>query len=132
MVMTDPIADMLTRIRNALQARHESVDVPASKLKAEILRIMKAEGFIKNYKVLGEGEKKTIKIILKYNKDGKPAIKGLKRVSKPGRRVYVGFEEIPPVISGYGCSVLSTSQGVLTDKEARAKRAGGEILCSIW
>lgn len=132
MVMTDPIADMLTRIRNALQARHESVDVPASKLKAEILRIMKAEGFIKNYKVLGEGEKKTIKIILKYNKDGKPAIKGLKRVSKPGRRVYVGFEEIPPVISGYGCSVLSTSQGVLTDKEARLKRAGGEILCSIW
>lgn len=132
MVMTDPIADMLTRIRNALQARHESVDLPASKLKAEILRIMKSEGYIKNYKILGEGEKKTIKVFLKYNKDGRPAIKGLRRVSKPGRRVYVGFEGVPPVMSGYGCSILSTSQGVLTDKEAKAKRAGGEILCAIW
>ncbi len=132
MVMTDPVADMLTRIRNALGAKHESVDVPASKLKSEILRLMKSEGYIKNYKVVGEGEKKTIRVFLKYTRDGKPAIKALKRVSRPGRRVYVGFGEIPPVMSGYGVSVLSTSQGVLTDREARTKRVGGEILCSIW
>ena len=132
MVMTDPIADMLTRIRNGLQARHESVDVPASNLKAEILRVMKAEGYIKNYKVLGEGEKKFIRIFLKYTKDGKPALKGLRRISKPGRRIYSGFNEIPYVMNGLGISVVSTSKGILTDKEARLNRVGGEILCSIW
>jgi small subunit ribosomal protein S8 len=132
MVMTDPIADMLTRIRNGLQARHESVDVPASNLKAEILRVMKAEGYIKNYKVIGEGEKKTIKVFLKYTKEGKPALKGLKRISKPGRRVYGGYDEIPYVMNGLGISVVSTSKGILTDKEARSNRVGGEILCSIW
>ncbi len=132
MTMTDPIADMLTRIRNALQARHESVDVAASGLKVEICRTLKAEGYIRNYKVLSEGNKDFIRIFLKYTKDGRPAIKGLKRVSKPGRRVYAGCDEIPRVMSGYGLSIISTSRGVITDKEARQAKVGGEILCSIW
>ena len=132
MTMTDPIADMLTRIRNALRVQHESVDIPASKLKLRIAEILKLEGYINSFQVISEGSKKTIRIFLKYDEKGKPVIEGLKRVSKPSRRVYAGYEEIPKVLNGYGINIISTSKGVITDREARRKRVGGEIICSIW
>ena len=131
MVMTDPIADMLTRIRNANQQRHETVEVPASKMKEEIAEILKNEGFIKGYKVEGEVADKKITITLKY-KGNDRVISGLKRISKPGLRVYAKVNEIPKVLNGLGIVILSTSQGIMTDKEARAKQVGGEVLAYIW
>ena len=131
MVMTDPIADMLTRIRNANRQRHETVMVPASKLKVDIAEILKNEGFIKGYKVEGEGPIKNIVITLKYRGNDR-VITDLKRISKPGLRVYAKVNEISKVLNGLGIVILSTSQGVITDKEARAKQVGGEVLAYIW
>jgi len=127
---TDPIADMLTRIRNASRARHEQLDVPFSKMKESILRIFKEEGFIKNYEVLKDN--RTIKVYLKYDEKNLPVIEGLKRISKPGRRVYVSKDEIPLVRRGLGIAVLSTSKGILTDKEAKKLGVGGEFICTVW
>ena len=132
MNMTDPIADMLTRVRNALQARHPKVDVPASKLKAEIVRILKEEGFIANFKVADEEGKRTIKIYLKYSADNQPVISRIVRVSRPGRRVYVGQKEIPRVLGGMGINILTTPRGVMTGRTAYRERVGGEILCEVW
>ena len=131
MVMTDPIADMLTRIRNANRQHHETVMVPASKLKVDIAEILKNEGFIKGYKVEGEGPIKNIVITLKF-RGNERVITDLKRISKPGLRVYAKVNEIPKVLNGLGIVILSTSQGLMTDKEARAKQVGGEVLAYIW
>ena len=131
MVMTDPIADMLTRIRNANRQHHETVMVPASKLKVDIAEILKNEGFIKGYKIEGEGPIKNIVITLKYRGNDR-VITDLKRISKPGLRVYAKVNEIPKVLNGLGIVILSTSQGLMTDKEARAKQVGGEVLEYIW
>lgn len=127
---TDVIADMLTRIRNALRARQPKVDVPASRLKTEIARVLKEEGYILNYKVAEEGARKTIKIYLKYH-NGRPVITELKRVSRPGCRIYVGRDEIKPVLGGMGISILSTPKGVMTGKQARREGVGGELLCVV-
>jgi small subunit ribosomal protein S8 len=132
MNMTDPIADMLTRVRNALAARHPKVDVPASKLKAEIARILKEEGYIANFKVAEEDGKRTIKIYLKYSTDNEPVISKIERISRPGRRVYVGQKEIPRVLGGMGINILTTPRGVMTGRSAHRERVGGEILCEIW
>ena len=131
MVMTDPIADMLTRIRNANRQHHETVMVPASKLKVDIAEILKNEGFIKGYKIEGEGPIKNIVITLKYRGNDR-VITDLKRISKPGLRVYAKVNEIPKVLNGLGIVILSTSQGLMTDKEARAKQVCGEVLAYIW
>jgi small subunit ribosomal protein S8 len=131
-MQTDPISDMLTRIRNALKARHPKVDVPASVLKMEIARILKEEGYIQNFKLAEEGVKKTIKIYLKYTDANKPVISAIERVSKPGCRVYVGRTEIPRVLGGLGINILTTPQGVMTGKSARTKGVGGEVLCQVW
>jgi len=130
--MTDPIADMLTRVRNALQARHPKVDVPASKLKAEIARILKEEGYIANFKVAEEAGKRTIKIYLKYSSDALPVISRIQRVSRPGCRVYVGQREIPRVLGGMGINILTTARGVMTGRSAHREHVGGEILCEVW
>lgn len=131
MNLTDPIADMLTRIRNANSASHEKVDIPYSKIKEQLANIMKEEGYILNYKVISEGNKKTIRVYLKYV--GKErVIKGLKRISKPGRRVYTSVEDMPRVLGGLGVVMVSTSKGVITDRECRKQKAGGEIICYIW
>ncbi len=132
MNMTDPIADMLTRVRNALEARHPKVDVPASKLKAEIARILKEEGYIVNFKVADEEGKRTIKIYLKYSDNNQPVISKIERVSRPGRRVYVGQREIPRVLGGMGINILTTPRGVMTGRDAHKERVGGEILCEVW
>jgi small subunit ribosomal protein S8 len=129
---SDPIADMLTRVRNALAARHPKVDVPASKLKTEIARILKEEGYITNYKVAEEGAKKTIKIYLKYANDSRPVISEIERVSRPGCRVYVGQQDIPRVLGGLGINILTTPRGVMTGRAAHREHVGGEILCRIW
>ena len=129
---SDPIADMLTRVRNALAARHPKVDVPASKLKTEIARILREEGYILNFKVAEEGAKRTIKIYLKYANGSVPAISSLKRVSRPGCRVYVGQKEIPRVQGGLGINILTTPRGVMTGKNAHREGIGGEILCQVW
>ena len=131
-MLTDPIADMLTRVRNAIQARHPKVDVPASKLKAEIARILKEEGYIANFKVAEEGAKKTIKIYLKYANDNSPVISAIERVSRPGCRVYVGRDDIPRVQGGLGINILTTARGVMTGKTAHREGVGGEVLCQIW
>lgn len=130
-MLTDPIADMLTRIRNALMARHPKVEVPASNLKTDIARILKAEGYINNYRVAEEDNKKVIKIYLKYNADHSPVISRLDRVSKPGRRVYTDSKNVPRVIGGMGINIITTSKGVMTGREARQEGVGGEVLCSI-
>ena len=132
MSMTDPVADMLTRIRNATTVRHDRTDVPASKMKLEIAKILKQEGFIRTFKLLEEGPQGLIRIYLKYADDGEPAIHGMRRVSRPGRRVYRGAGELPKVQSGLGVAVVSTNRGVLTDEQARSLRVGGEVLCEIW
>jgi small subunit ribosomal protein S8 len=129
---SDPIADMLTRIRNAMSARHAKVDVPASKLKADIARILKEEGYILNYKMAEEGTKKTIKIYLKYTPANAPVINKIERVSRPGCRVYVGAREIPKVLGGLGINILTTPQGVMTGKSARKNGVGGELLCQVY
>ncbi|MFN8178577.1 MAG: 30S ribosomal protein S8 [bacterium] len=133
MSMTDPIADMLTRIRNAAMARHKRVDVPASKLKLEIARILLKERFVSNYKFLADdGPQGTIRIYLKYTPDEEPVINGIDRVSKPGLRRYCGVEEIPRVFGGMGVSILSTSRGIMSGREAKRIGVGGEILCTVW
>lgn len=132
MSTSDPIADMLTRIRNAMSARHAKVDVPASKLKADIARILKEEGYILNYKMAEEGTKKTIKIYLKYTPANAPVINKIERVSRPGCRVYVGAREIPKVLGGLGINILTTPQGVMTGKSARKNGVGGELLCQVY
>jgi small subunit ribosomal protein S8 len=128
---TDPIADMLTRVRNATKARHPKVDVPASKLKVEIARILKEEGYIINYKVAEEGPRKTIKIYLKYQANTKPVISEIERISRPGCRVYAGSTEIPKVLGGLGVNILTTPKGVMTGRDARKQGVGGEVLCQI-
>ena len=132
MSMTDPIADMLTRIRNGLAASYSTVDIPSSKLKLNIANILKLEGFIKNYRKITEGRREIIRISLKYDENGEPVIGGIKRVSKPGRRSYTKSDRIPQTLGGLGVNILSTSKGVMTDKEARKSGVGGEILCSVW
>ena len=131
MIMTDPIADMLTRIRNGVQARHESVEIPAKKEKIEIAKILKNEGFITDYSVEGD-VKKTIKITLKYGPNNEKVINGLKRISKPGLRAYAKVDSIPRVLNGLGIAIISTSHGLMTDKEAKAKHVGGEVIAYVW
>ncbi|CAM4162893.1 30S ribosomal protein S8 [Erysipelothrix inopinata] len=132
MYVTDPIADFLTRVRNAIQAKHDIVEIPASKEKEEIARILKQEGFIRDYLVSGEGTKKSITVVLKYGPNGERVISGLKRISKPGKRVYAKVDEIPRVLNGLGIAIITTSDGMLTDKQARAKHVGGEVLAYVW
>lgn len=132
MSMSDPIADLLTRVRNAAQARQATVDVPASKLKAEICRVLKEEGYISEYTIVSEPLPGSIRLHLKYARDRKSVVQGLKRVSKPSLRVYVGSQEIKPVCSGLGISILSTSEGVMTGKKARNAKIGGEVICEVW
>lgn len=132
MAITDPISDMLTRIRNGLNARHGKVDIPGSKLKVEIARILKKEGYIKDYKFIDDDKQGVLKVFLKYGKGNSDVILGLKRVSKPGRRVYVKSRDISPVLNGMGISILSTSAGLMTDKMAAKNNHGGEIICNIW
>jgi small subunit ribosomal protein S8 len=130
--MTDPIADMLTRVRNALAARHSKVEMPASKTKIEMARILKEEGYITNYRVATDDNKKVIKVYLRYGPDHTPVISHLERVSKPGRRVYTSSKAIPRVIGGMGINILTTSKGLMTGDKARRQNVGGEILCGIW
>jgi small subunit ribosomal protein S8 len=129
---TDPIADMLTAIRNALQVRHPKVDVPASKRKAEIARVLKEEGFVAAYKVIEENKKKVLRVYLKYGPEKQRVITGLRRVSKPGRRAYRGRREIKAVYGGLGISILTTPRGIMTGRQARRQSLGGEILCEVW
>lgn len=129
--VTDPIADMLTRIRNGIGARQQRVDMPSSKLKAEIARVLKEEGYISNFKVSEEGKKKVLKVFLRYGSDGESVISVIERVSKPGRRVYVASDSIPRVLGGLGVNILTTPRGVMTGKSARKSRLGGEVLCNI-
>jgi small subunit ribosomal protein S8 len=133
MTMSDPIADMLTRIRNANTAKHDTVDVPASKMKISIAEILLKEGYIKSYELVDAGAFKNIHITLKYGKDkNEKIITGLKRISKPGLRVYANTEELPKVLGGLGVAIISTNKGVITDKEARKENVGGEVLCFVW
>ncbi|HSE98858.1 MAG TPA: 30S ribosomal protein S8 [Blastocatellia bacterium] len=130
--MTDPIADMLTRIRNAYAAKHQKVDVPASNIKMEIARILKEEGFINNYKVIGEGPRRNIRVYLRYGPRGEQVMSKVERVSKPGCRVYVNSTMIPKVLGGMGINILSTSRGLMTDRQARREKIGGEILARVY
>lgn len=132
MALTDPIADMLTRIRNAAKAKFKSVEIPGSKIKIEIARVLKEEGFIRNYKFVEDGKQGLLKLYLKYENNLPNVILGLERVSKPSRRVYVGSDDIQPVLNGMGIAILSTSEGIMTDKQAREKHIGGELLCNVW
>ena len=133
MTMSDPIADMLTRIRNANTAKHDTVDIPASKMKNAIVEILLEEGYIEKYEIVKEGNFDTIRVTLKYGADkNEKIITGIKRISKPGLRVYAGKDEIPRVLGGLGTAILSTNQGVITDKEARKLQVGGEVLAFIW
>lgn len=131
-MLTDPIADMLTRIRNAILIKNEKVDMPASRMKVEIAKILKEEGFIKSYKIIKDKKQGILRLTPKYGPDGKPLISGLKRVSTPGRRVYSGKEKIPKVMGGVGIAIITTSKGILTDRECRREGVGGEVLCYIW
>ena len=132
MTMTDPIADMLTRIRNANVVKHETVDVPASNMKKELARILLEEGFVRGYDVIEDGKQGIIRIQLKYGQTGERVISGLKRISKPGMRVYADKHEVPRVLNGLGISIISTSKGILTDKLARKENVGGEVICYVW
>ncbi|MBR2483717.1 MAG: 30S ribosomal protein S8 [Oscillospiraceae bacterium] len=132
MHITDPIADMLTRIRNASNAKHESVDVPASNMKKSIAQILLDEGYIKNFQIIDDGTQGVIRITLKYAAGKQQVITGLRRVSKPGLRVYAGADELPRVLKGLGIAIVSTSKGVMTDKAARAAHVGGEVLAFVW
>lgn len=132
MSASDPVADMLTKVRNAAMARHEKVDVPASKLKLEIVKILKTEGYIKNFKKVQEDGKNVLRIFLKYDDDNNPVIHGVKKISTPGRRVYSGYKDLPRVYNGYGTIIVSTSAGVTTGKKATEKMVGGELVCTIW
>ncbi len=132
MLMTDPVADFLARIRNAIRARHQKVDVPASRLKLEIARILKEEGYIANYKSTEEDGHKVLRVYLKYGAGNEAAISNLARISRPGCRVYVGRNDIPRVLGGLGINILTTPRGVMTGKEARKQGVGGELLCEVW
>lgn len=131
-MMTDPIADMLTRIRNANKARFASVAIPASTMKVNLAKILKDEGYIKNYKVVQDNKQGVLQIFLKYGQKGEPVISEIRRISKPSRRVYVDKDTIPVVRSGLGLAILTTSKGVLSDKEARKQQVGGEVICTFW
>ncbi len=132
MSVSDPIADMLTKIRNASSARHEKVDIPTSKLKLEIVKILKTEGFIKNFKkIVNEGQN-FIRIFLKYDEENDPVLHGVDKVSRPGRRVYSGYKTLPRVHNGYGTVIVSTSEGVTTGRKAVEKKVGGELICTVW
>jgi small subunit ribosomal protein S8 len=130
--MTDPIADMLTRIRNGITSHHDRVELPASKLKVEVARILKKEGFIRNFAVKEEQPQSVLRIDLKYSEDGEPVIHGIERISRPGRRVYRNKQEIPRVLGGLGLAIVSTSKGVLSGQDAVKSGVGGEVLCQIW
>ncbi|MDY5603509.1 MAG: 30S ribosomal protein S8 [Lactobacillus delbrueckii] len=132
MVLTDPIADFLTRIRNANMAKHDSVEIPASNIKKSLAEILKQEGFIRDYEVTEDGKQGVIKITLKYGPNGERVISGLKRISKPGLRNYVSADNLPKVLNGLGIAIVSTSAGILTDKEAREKNVGGEVIAYVW
>ncbi len=132
MAITDPIADMLTRIRNAGKAKFNSVDIPGSKIKTEIARVMKSEGFIRNYKFIKDGKQGILRVYLKYGDDQSHVILEMKRVSKPSRRVYVSARDVKPVYNGLGAAILSTSKGIMTDKQARNENVGGEIVCTMF
>ncbi|KRM94979.1 30S ribosomal protein S8 [Liquorilactobacillus aquaticus DSM 21051] len=132
MVMTDPIADFLTRVRNANLAKHESLEVPASKIKHDIAEILKNEGFVRDVEYIDDDKQGIIRVFLKYGKDSERVISGIKRISKPGLRSYVKADAVPKVLNGLGIAIISTSEGVMTDKEARAKNVGGEVLAYVW
>jgi len=132
MAMSDPVADMLTRIRNGASAEFAKVDIPGSKLKIEIARVLREQGFIKNYKFVEDDKQGILRVYLKYAGEKRPAICGLKRISKPGRRVYSKSKEIEPVLNGLGISIVSTSKGLMSDKQAKKQNLGGEVLCNIW
>ena len=131
-MITDPIADMLTRIRNGARARKERVEIPGSRLKTQIAELLKKEGFIRDYTVKSDGARSTLVVQLKYTPDGEPVIRHIERVSKPGRRIYAPVEELRPVKRGLGTAIVSTSQGLLPDRECRKRRIGGEVICIVW
>ena len=132
MLLTDPIADFITRIRNACMARFEQVDIPSSKMKLDIAKMLKEEGYIKNYKLIKDKKQGILRLFLKYDNDNVPVIGGLQRISKPSCRVYVRHDKIPYVFNGLGTAILSTSKGIVSDREARKLKVGGELLCNIW
>jgi small subunit ribosomal protein S8 len=132
MAMTDPVADLLTRLRNAVREGHEKVEVPASRLKANVIRVLKEEGYIKNFRLHRDEGAPVIKVYLKYTEDGAGVIRGIRRVSRPGLRRYCGYDAIPRPLSGAGIAILSTSKGVMTGQQARAQKMGGEILAEVW
>ena len=132
MTMNDPIADLLTRVRNACAAKHSTCDIPMSKMKEQLARVFREQGYIADFSVGGEAPQLTLTLKLKYAADGSPVIRGIERVSKPGRRDYKGADKLPKVLNGLGTAVVSTSQGLLTDAEARRRKLGGEIICNIW
>jgi len=132
MSVSDPVADMLTKLRNASMARFEKVDITPSKLKLEIIKILKNEGFIKNFKKVSQDERDTIRVFLKYDDRQEPIIHGIKKISTPGRRVYKGYKGMPRILNGYGTLIVSTSSGVTTGRKAAEKRVGGELICSVW
>ena len=132
MVMTDPTADFLTRVRNANEARHETVEVPASNLKRDIANILKDEGFIRDVEYIEDNKQGVLKLTLKYGQEGERVITGIKRISKPGLRVYAGAQDVPKVLNGLGIAIVPTSEGVITDKDARSKHIGGEVIAYVW
>ncbi len=132
MSMTDPIADMLTRIRNAIMASYNTVDIPSSRMKIDIAKVLKSEGFIKNFKIVADKRQGIMRIFFKYDENGEPILGGINRVSRPGCRVYTKSDRIPRVLNGYGINILSTSKGVMTDRQAEKIGIGGEIICSVW
>ena len=132
MSVSDPVADMLTKIRNAGMAKHEKVDIPTSKLKLEIVKILKIEGYIKNFKKANQDGANVIRVFLKYDEKAGPIIHGIEKISKPGRRVYTGYKNMPRVFNGFGTLIVSTSQGVTTGKKAAEKKVGGEVICTVW
>lgn len=130
--MTDPIADLLTRIRNATREKHEKLEIPASRLKANVVRVLKEEGYIKNFRLIREEGRPTIKVYLKYTESGQSVIQGIRRISRPGLRRYCGYESFPRPLDGAGIAIVSTSKGVITGQKARVQKVGGEILCEVW
>lgn len=132
MSVTDPVADMMTKIRNAGMAGHESVDVMPSKFKMEIIKTLKTEGYVRNYKLVKQDGREPVRVFLKYDNDRKPVIRGIQRISKPGRRVYQSYRTMPRVLNGYGTVIVSTSSGVITGRKASQQQVGGELICSVW
>lgn len=132
MVMTDPIADMLTRIRNAIQVRHEVVEMPASNIKKEMLELLKREGYVNDVEYIEDNKQGVLRVFLKYNRNNESVVKGLRKISKPGLRVYAKANEVPKVLSGLGIAIISTSKGILTDREARQQQVGGEVIAYVW